>query len=165
MSFVFFLSLILATFCTVSEYYGNIIGVASGVLVTLPAYFLLLWFRKLRMKLMIKKARKKMEKFSTDDLKQHLYSQPFSCPDGLTPNYLIMELISRGEDATEYIDLVLDMLEDDSLLRRIFGYGAFRSAYPYLVNIIIGYNPQKPVEHCREKVAEIRKKCQAALNE
>ena len=161
MSFVFTLAGMLAIGGYIGKSYGIVWGIAAAVVVG----FIGRWFWKLRMKLMVKKSRKQLAKFTVNDLRQHLYSQTFSCPNGWTPNFLLMELKARGEDITEHVDLILNMMEDESLLRRVFGYGALQSAYPFLANKTREYHPKNSIEHCREKVTDLRKICQIANNE
>ncbi|MCK4886443.1 MAG: hypothetical protein KAS96_03585 [Planctomycetes bacterium] len=161
MSVVFTLAFMLAIGGSISESYGIGWGIAAAVVVAVIG--IRLW--KLRMKLMVNKARKQLAELTVDDLRQHLYSRPFSCPNGWTPNFLLMELKARGEDITEHIDLILNMMEDESSFLRAMRRGALYSAYPFLAYKIKGYRPEKPIEQCREKVTELRKIWQIAKNE
>jgi hypothetical protein len=106
--------------------------------------------------LTLRRARKRLARFTVEELRQQLYTPAFS-PGRWPPNYLLLELRARGEDLNKHIELVLSMLEADQPWQRAFGYGALLSAYPHLARGLKGYRPSAPVEDCREKVADLRK--------
>jgi len=110
-----------------------------------------------------RRARKRLAKFSIEELRQQLYAPAFS-PNRWPPNYLLLELKARGEDLNKHIELVLSMLEADAPWQRAFGYGALLSAYPHLVKDLKGYRPASPTEDCREKVAALRKQVRSSMS-
>jgi len=106
--------------------------------------------------LTVRRARRRLARFTVEELRQQLYTPAFS-PGRWPPNYLLLELRARGEDLNKHIELVLSMLEAEQPWQRAFGYGALLSAYPHLARGLKGYRPSAPVEDCRGKVAELRK--------
>jgi len=81
----------------------------------------------------------------------------------LTPNYLLLELKRRGEDIERDIIPILAMLESEAPIRRTLGWAALLSAFPYLVNLLGGYNPTHSVSECHEKVANLRRFVEKSL--
>lgn len=106
-------------------------------------------------RLTLRRARRRLARFSVEELRQQLYTPVFSA-NRWPPNYLLMELRARGEDLNKHIELVLSMLEADQPWQRAFGYGALLSAYPHLAKDLKGYRPSASVEDCRERVGGLR---------
>jgi len=107
-------------------------------------------------RLTMRRARKRLARFTIEELRQQLYAPAFS-PNRWPPNFLLMELRARGEDLNKHVELVLSMLEAEQPWQRAFGYGALLSAYPHLARGLKGYRPSASVEVCRRKAAELRK--------
>jgi len=112
-------------------------------------------------RLTLRRARRRLARFSVEELRRQLYTPAFSA-NRWPPNYLLMELRSRGEDLSKHIELVLSMLEADQPWQRAFGYGALLSAYPHLAKDLKGYRPSASVENCRERVGELRRRVRQA---
>jgi hypothetical protein len=106
-------------------------------------------------RLMIRKQRRNLAKLTVDELHQQLHKPLLS--DGHTPNFLLLELRARGEDISKHVDMVLNLMEAESFLRRSVGFAALLSAYPQLARRMRPYNPNWSVERCRQCVAELRK--------
>lgn len=130
-------------------------GIWWGIIIMIAGGLIGRWLGRLPTRLLIRNERRKMAHLTVDELRQHLYKPLFS--GGYTSNFLLLELRARGEDITEHIDLILNMLKDKSNLCRTLGYTALLSAYPHLANKMSGYNPSMPVEDCKTKVTELRK--------
>jgi hypothetical protein len=132
-------------------------GVWWGIVAVIAGGLIGRWLGILPKRLMIRNARRQLAKLTVDELRQQLYKPLYSDPKCWTPNFLLLELRARGEDIMQHIDLVLNMMEDESNLRRTFGYAALLSAYPHFANMIRGYNPSWKVEDCKKKITELRK--------
>jgi hypothetical protein len=130
-------------------------GIGWGTMAIITGGLIGRWLGKLPTILMVKHIRKRLAKLSVDEIQERLYNFWFS---DSTPNFLLLELRARGEDISQHLDCVLNMLGSESNLRRTFGYAALLSAYPNVANKMRGYNPSKPVEDCKQKVNELRKK-------
>lgn len=108
----------------------------------------------------IRRERKKLAALSVDDLRlelQNIQARPPGWKLRFTPNYLLMELRSRGKDVSCHTELVLNLLEAEGQFSRALGYGALLSAYPHLAKNLHGYSPTKPTEDCRDRMAKLRK--------
>ena len=92
---------------------------------------------------------RKWAPLSTSELRSQLATT-------LTPNFLLLELRRRGESIDQDVYPILAMLESEATFRRVLGFAALRSAFPYLTNLLGGYNPARSVSECHEKVAELR---------
>jgi len=103
--------------------------------------------------LMNKRERQKLTGFTSEELREQLHNLNFK---HTTPNYLLVELRSRGEDISSELPLVLDLMRSESMLYRSFGYGAFLSGFPELYKLSKGYNPNRSHEHCIQKVEKIK---------
>lgn len=129
--------------------YPSVLGGVAGIIVGG-------WLGRVPKRLTARRARRRLARFSVEELRRQLYTPEFSS-NRWPPNYLLMELRARGEDLNKHIELVLSLLEADEPWRRAFGYGALLSAYRHLAPGLKGYRPSAPVEDCREKVAALRK--------
>ncbi len=134
---------------------GKDYGIGLGIVGAIVGGLIGRWLGRIPTRIMIRNARKKMAHLTVDELRQQLYKPMFS--GGYTPNFLLLELRARGEDIAEHINLVLNMLEDESSIKRQIWFAALLSAYPYLVNKMRGYNPSWPVDKCEQWVSETRK--------
>lgn len=141
--------------------FGRTYGPFGGILGAVVGLFLGGWFGRIPKWLTVRRARKRLAKFTVEELRQQLYAPVFS-PNRWPPNYLLLELRARGEDLNKHIELVLSMLEAEQPWLRAFGYGALLSAYPHLAPGLKGYRPSGPVEDCREKVQRLRKQTRQA---
>jgi hypothetical protein len=92
---------------------------------------------------------RKWTSFSTSELRSQLATT-------LTPNFLLLELRRRGEDIDQDVYPILVMLESEAPFRRVLGFAALLSAFPYLAKLLGGYNPAHSVSECHEKVADLR---------
>jgi hypothetical protein len=135
----------------VARAYGlsNVLGAVAGALIggglgRIPKF------------LTLRRARKRLARFTVDELRQQLCTPAFS-PGRWPPNFLLLELRARGEDLNKHIELVLSLLEAEQPWQRAFGYGALLGAYPHLARGLKGYRPSAPVEDCRRKVGELRR--------
>ncbi|HXG08319.1 MAG TPA: hypothetical protein VNK04_00870 [Gemmataceae bacterium] len=77
-------------------------------------------------------------------------------PGCLTPNVVLLELLSRGEDLRPELPVVLDMLVSADFGRRGVGWAALASAFPELAASIADYRVSDPVEECRRKTERLR---------
>jgi hypothetical protein len=146
---------ILVGFCIANEY-SAILGIAAAIFGGLLGR----WLGRIPTRIMIRNERNKMARLTVDELRQQLYKPLFS--GGYTPNFLLLELRARGEDISEHISLVLNLMENESDFRRRVGFAALLSAYPYLVNKMRGYNPSWPVDKCKQWVSEARNSAEKA---
>lgn len=114
---------------------------------------------------MVTDKRRKMLKYTNDELVKRLYDRQYFDSECLTPNFLLQELRTRGEDVQGHVDLVLDLLECDSPIIRACGYGAMLSVYPHFQKYIRGYRADKSIEDCRMRVARLREKLERTSGE
>ena len=128
-------------FGTVGGVIGGIVGAVAGIIVgRVPDLLALrLLTRDLRVK-------------STAELRAYLRS-----PDCLTPNCVLLELRSRGEDIQCELPFVLDLLASENVGRRCFGWAALTSAFPDLVDQVRDYRIGDSVDECRRKIETLRR--------
>ena len=88
---------------------------------------------------------------STDSLRGRLIDPDFSAP-----NLVVVELILRGEDLSEDLPTIVDMLGASSQARRVQGWAALTAAAPELLARLPKYNPSDSTEQCRTDAAELR---------
>jgi hypothetical protein len=141
--------------------FGRTYGVLGGIAGAVAGALVGAWLGRIPKRMNLRRARKRLAKFSIEELRQQLYSPAFSA-NRWPPNYLLLELQARGEDLNKHTELILSMLEADPPWQRAFGYGALLSAYPNLARSLKRYRPSAPVEDCREKVRELRKQTRRA---
>lgn len=108
-------------------------------------------------RLQIRHERTNLAALSVEELKVELHDLSKGRLGRFTPNFLLMELIVRGQDVTEHLGLVLNLLEAEGEFSRALGFGALLSAYPDLAGQLRWYNPAQSAVECRKKVAELRK--------
>jgi len=106
----------------------------------------------------IRKARRKMATLTVEQLRNQLHQWAYARlpSEGQTPNFLLAGIRARGEDISQYLGWVLDMLESESVLRRACGRGALWTGWPHLGEYLKGYSPERSVEECRRIVANLR---------
>lgn len=68
---------------------------------------------------------------------------------------LLGELLRRGEDVSGELEPVLELLRSDDADRRRFGWACLQLAFPAEASKVGAFDPQEPVERCRERVAVI----------
>lgn len=113
-------------------------------------------------RLSIRHERAKLAALSVGDLKAELHNLSEGRFGRFTPNYLLMELIARGQQVSEHVGLVLNLLESEGQFSRMLGFGALLSAYPDLARQLHKYNPGQSTGECKMKVAELRQIIQSA---
>jgi hypothetical protein len=73
-----------------------------------------------------------------------------------TPNFVLLELASRGEDIEIYLPRILDMLVTENPDIRRLWWVALVSAFPEQADRLPDYRPAAPLETCRKVVGDIR---------
>jgi hypothetical protein len=136
--------------------YPSVLGAVAGIIVGG-------WLGRIPKWLTVRRARKRLARFTVEELRRQLYTPEFSA-NRWPPNYLLMELRARGEDLNKDIELVLSLLEAELPWQRAFGYGALLSAYRHLAPGLKGYRPSASVEDCRERVAALRKQVRLSMS-
>ena len=68
----------------------------------------------------------------------------------------LLQLAARDENVDSEFPRILDMLESDSPLTRMFGWDAMRIVFTEKSNRIQNYNPRASTEACREKARTLR---------
>lgn len=76
-------------------------------------------------------------------------------PDCLTPNMVLLELKSRGEDIGEELRVVVELLSSEDAPTRGRGWAALNSAYPELVGKVADYRLTDAPDECRRKAAAL----------
>jgi hypothetical protein len=79
-------------------------------------------------------------------------------PDCLIPNIVLLELERRGEDISQELGVVLDLLVSEDATRRGHGWAALDSAFPEHARQIPDYRVGDTVEDCRRKTERLRNK-------
>jgi hypothetical protein len=69
----------------------------------------------------------------------------------------LLQLAARGQAVRSRLPRVVDMLESDQRLTRIYGWDALRLVFTELVAQVPGYNPRQSVEACRRNVGDFRR--------
>lgn len=115
---------------------GGALGLAAGLgLVAASAEYLL---RRLRKK-------------SPAELRAELRD-----PAHRTPNLVLSQLKQRGEVSPADLDVVIEMLADESEVRRKRGWLALHGAFPDLLKTIPNYSPAVGAEERAAAVAALR---------
>ena len=81
-------------------------------------------------------------------------------PDCPTPNVVLLELLSRGEDIRSELPAVLHLLTSEDFGRRGAGWAALTSAFPELAASLSDYRLDDTVEACRRKTDRLRAKAE-----
>jgi hypothetical protein len=69
----------------------------------------------------------------------------------------LLQLAKRGQDVRSRLPRIVDMLESNDRLTRIYGWDALRLVFTDLMAQVPGYNPRGSVEECRRSAAELRR--------
>jgi hypothetical protein len=77
----------------------------------------------------------------------------------------LLQLAARGEEVRQKLPRIIDMLESDSLLNRLYGWDALRLVFDKETEIIADYNPRASTEDCRSKIAKLRTALSADINQ
>ncbi|MGV3661577.1 MAG: hypothetical protein ACO1TE_15425 [Prosthecobacter sp.] len=125
---------------------GAEFSVVLGIVGALAGGMLGLHLGWLPTKWMIMSARRKMDAFTSADLEAQLNA---SC---WTPNFILLELRSRGEDIGKHLPFVLDLMQHEEPFYRTRGYAALLSAFPEKAQELRAYNPTHSAERCRAAV-------------
>jgi hypothetical protein len=123
---------------------GGLVGVVTG-----------LYLGNLPTKCMVRREHRKLASFSTAELRAQLHD--VTC---WTPNFLLLELQARGEDIRGELPFVLSIMECEQQHRRTIGYAALCSAFPDVAKSLRTYNPMQPVEKCRLRIDEFRRRAE-----
>jgi hypothetical protein len=124
----------------IGAFAGGILGLLLGrILGRLPAILV--------MRMMKRSFRGK----TVDELRADLRS-----PDCLTPNCILLELSSRGEDIRKELDVVLALLESEDYSKRGFGWAALNSAFPDMACMISDYPMDGSLEERKKRTAKLR---------
>jgi hypothetical protein len=111
------------------------------------------FFDRLVMRQLIRCSRRKLAPIPTAVLATQL-------PITLTPNLVLLELATRGEDLSNYFATMLSLLEYPGIYRRQIAWVAFQPAFPEWAARMKGYRPQRPVADCHGQVEIVRKQLQ-----
>jgi hypothetical protein len=68
----------------------------------------------------------------------------------------LLQLAARGEEVRQELPRIIDMLESESQLTRIFGWDALRLVFDKEAEVVADYNPRASVEDCRSKIAKLK---------
>jgi hypothetical protein len=121
-------------------------GVAGGIIGALAGGYLGVVIGRIPERLVLRSLIRHLKAKSTAELRAQLHS-----PNCLTPNVVLLELQSRGEDIRQELPVVLDMLASEDVGRRGHGWAALTSAFPELVDRIRDYRIGDSVDECRRK--------------
>jgi hypothetical protein len=69
----------------------------------------------------------------------------------------LLQLAARGQDVRSRLPRILDMLESDNRLTRLYGWDALRVVFTELVPQAPDYNPSKPPDECKRNIAQLRR--------
>jgi hypothetical protein len=134
-------------FGIVGAFAGGILGLLLGrILGRLPAILV--------MRMMKRSFRGK----TADELRADLRR-----PDCLTPNCILLELSSRGEDIRKELGVVLALLESEEYSKRGFGWAALTSAFPDLARIISDYPMNGSLEERKKRTAKLRELAEPSI--
>lgn len=75
--------------------------------------------------------------------------------DCLTPNLVLLELKSRGEDIRSELPVVVGLLTSEDVPTRGRGWAALNSAFPELVEKVADYRLTDTADECRRKAAAL----------
>jgi hypothetical protein len=110
-----------------------------------------LYLGRLPKVIMIRCERRKLAPLASAEIRTRLHD-----PSCWTPQFLLLELRSRGEDIGPELPCVFDLMESENQHFRMKGLAALLSAFPEVAKMARGYNPIHPVEKCRQKVVQLR---------
>jgi hypothetical protein len=97
----------------------------------------------------MRRMKNRMTPLSTDELRSQISTS-------FTPNVILLELKSRGEDISSDLDKILELLEDSESHRRIRGWAALKSAFPQIAASLGDYRIHGSTNECRAAVSKVR---------
>lgn len=91
-------------------------------------------------------------RYSLQQLRDSLHSD-----DCLAPNLFLIELHRRGEDVSAELPLLYTRLTSEHGHQRVAALAAIQTMFPDLAQTIPDYNPNLPVEECRQRAEPLQK--------
>jgi hypothetical protein len=131
---------------------AKLFGVAGGVIGGLLGGYLGLRVGRIPELLVLRSLKRDLSSKTVPELRAYLHS-----PACLTPNCVLLELRSRGEDSRQELPVVADLLSSEDVGRRGHGWAALTSAFPELVGQIRDYRIGDSAEECRRKTEILRR--------
>jgi hypothetical protein len=131
---------------------AKLFGVVGGIIGALAGGYLGVVVGRIPEALVLRPLVRHLKAKSTPELRAQLHS-----PKCLTPNVVLLELQSRGEDIRQELPVVLDLLVSEDTGRRGHGWAALTSAFPELVEQIRDYRIGDSIDECRRKTQILRK--------
>jgi len=110
---------------------GARLGVIAAVIAGIVGFVLGRIIGRIPTILMIRMMQRRFRGKSAAELRADLRR-----PDCMTPNCILLELSSRGEDIKKDLDVVLALLESEEPSKRGFGWAALTSAFPDMARMI-----------------------------
>lgn len=124
-------------------------GIIGGVIIGL---FIGRFIGNIPFILVIKQLQRKFADDSISELRKKLND-----PACMIPNIILLELLSRGEDVTKDLPVVIGLLQSDETSKQGFGWAALTSAYPNLVKEIPDYQIGIPTSERQVALAPLKK--------
>jgi hypothetical protein len=78
--------------------------------------------------------------------------------------YALLTLATREEDVSKELPRIINMLESDEVLTRVYGSDALRFVFTDEHKVISDYEPRNSVDKCRAKVALLRASLRGSSN-
>ena len=130
---------------------GSFLGIVGSICGGVIGFVFGLVAGRLPLILVLRSIRQGLSRQSTDSLRQLLRRG-----DSPVPHLVLRELASRGEDIRSELDVVLQLLESDSVAQRRRGWMALKAAYPALAAKAAGYHPRASADQCNLKTKMLR---------
>jgi hypothetical protein len=130
---------------------AKLFGIVGGIVGALAGGCLGVIVGRIPESLLLRSLARHLKAKSTVELRAQLHGS--KC---LTPNVVLLELQSRGEDIRQELPVVLDLLVSEDTGRRGQGWAALSSAFPELVERIRDYRIGDSVDECRRKTEILR---------
>ena len=130
---------------------GNNIGFGVGIVLASVGLLIGYFLGKLPFILVISSVKNGLEKKSSTELRQELTKN-----DCLIPNVILLELLSRNEDISNELGILLKMLESDESDKRIRAWNALESAFPDMVKLIPDHHYCNSLGMCKQTADKLR---------
>lgn len=95
---------------------------------------------------------RELERSSNEELREKVSADHWNFANTLA----MMYLAARGEEVRGELPRIVEMLESDCELTRMYGWDAFRLVFIQEIEMVADYDPRGETEHRRSEIAKLK---------